>query len=108
MCIRDSASYRAHWDFDGYLESSRLHLDHSLEFKNGAGLGIGVNHVHEGVKTAFEISSGVNFTARDYDDWEFFSHYNSNSSAAFSFNINFQGGGFFSGDRLGGGFINQL
>jgi hypothetical protein len=100
---RPHASYRAYWDFHGFLESARLHLDHSLEFKNGAGLAMGVNHVHEGVKTAFEISSGVNVPARDYDDWEFFSHYNSNSSAALSFNINFQGGGFFGGDRLGVG-----
>ena len=33
---RPHASYRGYWDFDGFYESGRLHLDHSMEWKSGA------------------------------------------------------------------------
>ena len=40
------------------------------------------NHIHEGVKSPFDISRGVTVPADDYDDWEFYASANTNSSAA--------------------------
>jgi hypothetical protein len=98
---RPHASYAGYWDFDGFYESGRLHLDSAVEWKNGASLSTAFNHIHEGVKTPFEISSGVIVDAGDYDDWEFHMFSGTNSSARLRAGLGVNAGGFFGGDRIG-------
>ncbi len=95
------ASYTGYWDFDGFYESGRLHIDSAMEWKSGASLATAVNHVHEGVKTEFDISSGVTVPADDYDDWELSVHGSTNRSAPVRAGMGVDFGGFFGGDRLG-------
>ncbi len=53
-------SYRAYWNFDGFLETGFLHLDNHFEWKSGSELHTGVNITTEGVVVPFDISRGEN------------------------------------------------
>jgi len=98
---RPHANYTGYWDFDGFMETGRLHIDSSIEWKSGAELHTAINHNHEGVKTAFEIAAGVFVPAKDYDDWEFSMFANTNRAAPLRAGLGLNAGGFFGGDRLG-------
>ena len=98
---RPHASYNGYWDFDGFYETGLLHVDSSIEWKSGAQLHTAINHNHEGVKSVFEISPGVNVQAGEYDDWEFSMYTSTDRSAPLSAGLALNAGGFFGGDRLG-------
>jgi hypothetical protein len=98
---RPHASFTGYWDFDGFYETGRWHLDSSIEWKSGADLSTAFNHHHEGVKTAFQISSGVFVPAGQYDDWEFAMFAGTNRSAALRAGLGLNAGGLFGGDRVG-------
>ncbi len=95
------ASYTGYWNFDGYHETGRWHFDSSIEWKNGAELHTAININHEGVKTPFEISSGVIVGAASYDDTEFSLFASTDRSAAIRTGLGLNAGGFFGGERLG-------
>jgi hypothetical protein len=97
---RPHGSYSGYWGFDGFHETGRLHLDSSMEFKNGASLHTAVNHAHEGVRADFEITEGVVVPRGKYDDWEFSMFSGTDRSANLRGGLNLQIGGFFGGDRV--------
>ena len=55
---RPHISYRGYWNFDGFLETSFLHVDNHFEWKSGLELHTGINFTTEGVVDAFDISRG--------------------------------------------------
>ncbi len=94
------ASYDGYWDFDGFYETGRIHLDWSTIWKSGAQLHTAVNLNHEGVKEPFEIVRGVFVDAGEYDEEEISIFSSTDSSAPLSAGLNFVAGGFFGGDRF--------
>jgi hypothetical protein len=101
------ASYRGYWNFDGFYESGRLHLDSSIIWKNGANLATAVNLTREGVLEPFEIVEGVVVPEGKYDHEEVGIFTGTDQSAPLSYGLSFTAGGFFGGDRLSAGpFIN--
>ena len=97
---RPHASYRGYWDFDGFHETGRLHLDHVIEWKSGGSTGLVLNHIHEGVRSPFEISDGVIVPAGDYNDWELHTSASNDKGAPLTYGASVTTGGFFGGDRL--------
>ena len=97
---RPHASFTGHWNTDGFFESGLLHIDSSIEWKSGAQLHTAWNITHEGVVAPFEISDGVTVHVDDYRHNEFSMFSGTDQSAALSFGLGVQAGGFFGGDRL--------
>ena len=100
-------NYQGYWDFDGYYESGRVHLDHSMIWKSGAQIHAAVNFTHEGIKTPFEIARGVVVDAGEYDHEELSVFSWTDSSDPLNVGMNFVYGGFFGGDRFSASpFVN--
>lgn len=100
-------NYQGYWDFEGYYESGRVHLDHSMIWKNGGQIHAAVNFTHEGVKQPFEIARGVIVDAGEYDHEELSVFSWTDSSDPLNVGMNFVYGGFFGGDRFSASpFIN--
>ena len=57
--LRPHVGYDSYWNFDGLLESSRLHIDQHWQFRAGHEFHTGMNVTREGVTTPFEIYPGV-------------------------------------------------
>ena len=68
--IRPHVSYQGFWDFGGFQETGRWHIDSHWEFKSGNEIHTGFNITREGVHEAFEISSGVLVEPSTYDHIE--------------------------------------
>jgi hypothetical protein len=98
--LRPHASYQGYWDFDGFQESGRLHVDNHWEWKNGHEIHTGINFTREGVKEAFEISPGVFVPPDTYDHNEIQLSAFTNQGAPVSFRLESRIGGFFGGDRV--------
>ncbi len=97
--LRPHVSYRSYWNFDGFQETSFLHIDNHWEFKNGYEIHTGVNLTTEGVVEAFEIADGVTVLDGTYDHAEAQIVGNTNRAAPISFNTFTTIGGFFGGSR---------
>ena len=100
MEIRPHASYRSYWDFDGFQETSFLHMDVHWEWQNGYEFHTGYNIFSDGVKEAFEIIDDVWVQPGTYDESEVQLYVTTNRSAPFSFQFRTTVGGKFGGDRL--------
>ncbi len=100
MEIRPHASYRSYWDFDGFQETSYLHLDVHWEWQNGYEFHTGYNIFSDGVKEEFEIIDDVWVQPGTYDESEVQLFVTTNRSAPFSFQFRTTVGGKFGGDRL--------
>ena len=98
--IRPHVIWNSFWDFDGFQETSRAHIDSHWEFKGGAEIHTGMNLTTEGVSTAFEIFPGVIVPPGTYDHREAAIVAMSNQGAALSGQVRITAGGFFGGDRL--------
>lgn len=98
--LRPHISYSGFWDLDGFYESGFLHVDNHFEWKNGYEIHTGVNFVHEGVKTPFDIIDGVTVAAGEYDNQEFQFVLITDQSAPLSFDLTSRIGGIFGGDRV--------
>ena len=94
------ASYNQYRGFDGFKESDYLHIDSSIEWKNGGNAHTAINVRHEGVRNDFEISEGVVVAAGQYDDAELSVFAGTNQSAPLYAFTGLQVGGFFGGDRV--------
>ncbi len=68
--IRPHVSYQGYWDFGGFQETGRWHIDSHWEFKSGNEVHTGFNITREGVREDFEISSGVWVEPSTYDHIE--------------------------------------
>ena len=98
--IRPHVAYRAFWDFDGFQETSFIHVDTHWEFENGYEIHTGINFTGEGVQEPFEIFPGVVVPEGNYDHAEAQIVFFTNRGAPLSFTLRSFIGGFFGGDRL--------
>ncbi len=97
--FRPHISYRSYWDFNGFLQTSFLHIDNHWEHKNGLEYHTGVNFRTEGVVDSFEISQDVFVPAGSYDHVEAQLVFFTNPSKPVSINLRSVMGGAFGGNR---------
>jgi len=97
--LRPHITYRAFWNFDGFQETSFLHIDNHWEFKSGLEFHTGWNITTEGVSEAFEISDGVIVQPGTYDHSEAQLVLFTNQSRPISINLRSVLGGSFGGKR---------
>lgn len=98
--LRPHIDYRGYWDFDGFQESGRLHIDSALEWESGTQLSTAINLTQEGVKEPFEIVKGVTVPVDEYEHEEVSFRFSSDPGAPLSFGLRGNVGGFFGGDRV--------
>ena len=97
--LRPHVSYRGYWDFDGFLETSFLHIDNHWEFKNGMEFHTGMNVTTEGLLEEFEISDGIWVQPGVYNHLESQQIFFTNMSKPISFSLRSVMGGSFGGSR---------
>lgn len=98
--IRPHMNYQEYRDPDGYLETSFFHTDSHWEWENGWEIHTGVNLTREGIKTPFQIVSGVTVPVGSYNHEEAQLVFMTDQSDALSLNVQSRIGGFFGGDRM--------
>ncbi len=97
--LRPHISYQSYWDFDGFQETARWHIDNHWEWTSGFEIHTGVNLTREGVKDPFEIADGVVVTSNTYDHAEAQIVLITNQGKKISFYSRNVVGGFFGGTR---------
>ena len=68
--LRPHAGYDSYWNFDGLLESSRVHLDQHWQLRAGHEFHTGMNITREGVTTPFEIYPDIFVPVGNYENSE--------------------------------------
>ncbi|MEX1239577.1 MAG: DUF5916 domain-containing protein [Cyclobacteriaceae bacterium] len=96
---RPHFSYRSYWNFDNFLETSYLHVDHHWVWLNGLEIHTGINFTTEGVVTPFELSEGVIVPVGTYHHREAQLVFMTNASKPFYVNLRSVLGGSFGGRR---------
>ncbi len=96
------ANYTAYWDFDGYKESSYLHVDSWFIWKSGADIWTALNFSEEGVRNPFYIA-GEQVLVGEYKATELSIGTNSPQDRAWGIGGVVNIGGFYQGDRIGSG-----
>jgi hypothetical protein len=99
--LRPHVSYRGHFDFSGFNETRNIHFDNHFEMANGAFFSPAFNLTREGLRSPFEIASGIVVPPGTYDNVEAAWRFNTNESASLSLNAELDVGGFLSGTRRG-------
>ncbi|MEE9440146.1 MAG: DUF5916 domain-containing protein [Saprospiraceae bacterium] len=97
--LRPHISYRSYYDFDGFLESSFLHIDNHWEWKSGIEIHTGINFKTEGVKNDFNILDDIIVPEGIYRHSEAQIVFRTNQSNPISFSTFHRAGGFFGGTR---------
>ncbi|MEQ8423285.1 MAG: DUF5916 domain-containing protein, partial [Cyclobacteriaceae bacterium] len=98
--IRPHISGRGFWNFEGFKETSFLHVDNHWAWKNGFEIHTGVNFTEEGSISDFLIPGlGVTLPAGSYPNQEAQIVVITNPSKKFYFNTRHVMGGYFSGSR---------
>ncbi len=98
--LRPHVSYQGFWDFSGFQETGRWHIDNHWEWKSGFEIHTGINLTREGVKETFEISDGVLVPPDTYDHAEAQIVLITNQGKKVSLSSRNFIGGFFGGDRV--------
>lgn len=98
--LRPHTSYRGYWGRDGFQQTGFWHIDNHWEFRSGYEVHTGINLTYEGVRTAFEISDGVEVPAGEYPHQEGQWVFQTPPSKPVRFEVQFVHGGFFGGDRI--------
>ena len=100
--LRPHINYSGYWDFDGFQESGKLHLDNHWEWESGLEIHTGVNFIHDGVgpDDAFDIVDGVTIEPGTYKNEELQLVFFTDQSAPLSFGLDLIAGGFFGGDKV--------
>lgn len=98
--VRPHVSYQGYWDFAGFQETGRLHVDNHWEWKSGFEIHTGMNFTREGVKQRFEISDSVFVEPATYDHTEAQLVLITNQGRRISLSSRSLIGGFFGGDRV--------
>ena len=98
--LRPHAGYDWYWNFDGLLESSRLHLDQHWQFRAGHEFHTGMNITREGVTTPFEIYPDIFVPVGNYENSEAQLVAFTNQGAPLSVRMRLTVGGFFDGSRV--------
>ena len=96
---RPHFSYRSYWNYDNFLETSYLHVDHHWVWLNGLEIHTGINFTTEGVVAPFEISEGIIIPADTYHHREAQLVFMTNPSKPVYVNIRSILGGSFGGRR---------
>ena len=99
--FRPHVNYGGFWDFNGFKESERIHIDSHVDFENGAFFSPAVNYILEGLKEPFEIFPGISVAPGTYKNWELGWRWHTNEANAFSYSASLDYGGFLSGERRG-------
>ena len=97
--IRPHVTFNRFWLFDGFAQSSFLHLDNDLEFNDSTLIKTAWNITGEGVIEAFDIADGVTVPVGTYNHHEAQITYESNRGAPVSIGLRTRVGGFFGGHR---------
>jgi hypothetical protein len=98
--LRPHVSYDSYWNFDGVLETSRLHIDQHWQFRAGHEFHTGMNLTREGVVAPFEIYPGVIVPIGSYEHSEAQLVAFTNEGAPLSARVRLIVGGFFGGSRV--------
>ncbi|HXV62312.1 MAG TPA: DUF5916 domain-containing protein [Vicinamibacteria bacterium] len=99
--LRPHVTYDGFWDFTGFKESERVHVDSHVDFESGAFFSPAMNHTVEGLTEPFEIFPGILVRPGTYTNWEGAWRWNTNQAAPFSYSGGWDFGGFLSGNRTG-------
>ncbi|MDH5398598.1 MAG: carbohydrate binding family 9 domain-containing protein [Cyclobacteriaceae bacterium] len=97
--LRPHVSYRSYWNFQGFQETSFLHVDNHWEWKNGMEIHTGINFTTEGVVEPFEIYENIFVPDATYNHQEAQLVFWTNKSKVVSFSTRNNIGGFFGGKR---------
>lgn len=97
--LRPHVSYQGYWDFKGFQEGGRWHIDNHFEWKGGFEVHTGINLTREGVQEEFEISGKVRVPAGTYDHREAQLVLITNQGRKVSISSRAILGGFFGGTR---------
>ena len=98
--MRPHVSYRGYFKPDGFHETGFLHIDNHWEWRNGYELHTGLNLTREGLRTPFEIYSGIVVLPGTYDHKETQLVLMTNQGAPVSLQTSLIAGGFFGGHRV--------
>jgi len=97
---RPHVSYYTYRDLGtGFQESTRLHVDSHFDSPSGFHFSPAFNWNREGLEEPFEITDAITVPAGTYEGWEAGWRFNTNESAALSFNGSLDWGSLLSGDR---------
>jgi len=96
------ARYTRYEDFEGFLQTSYLHLDWELRFSGGGRFGPEADRYQEGIEKPFQVSPGVLVPEGSYTWWTNAWDYGSDPSRPFSFLGKAEFGGFYTGHKYGG------
>ncbi|MEX2234667.1 MAG: DUF5916 domain-containing protein [Cyclobacteriaceae bacterium] len=96
---RPHFSYRSYWNYDNFLETSYLHVDHHWVWLNALEIHTGINFTTEGVVTPFELSEGIIVPSGTYNHREAQLVLMSNPSKPVYVNLRSILGGSFGGRR---------
>jgi hypothetical protein len=96
---RPHISYRGYWDFEGFLETSFLHIDNHWVWKSLNEVHTGINIKTEGLTEEFEISDGVIIPEGTYNHAEAQLVFSTNSNKPVSISTRHVLGGYFGGKR---------
>lgn len=103
---RPHISYEGYWDFDGFQESGKWHIDTHWEWKNGYEFHTGVNLTKEGIHPIVDVEEDsveiqdVFIPPGTYDHAEIALVGITNRGAWISFSMRATIGGYFGGDRI--------
>ena len=86
----------------GFEESALVHVDMHFEFPGGGLFSPATDYVIEGLAEPFEVADGVVVPPGTYEGWDAAWRFNTDQSAALSFNGGIDWGSFLSGTRRGG------
>ena len=97
--LRPHTSVNSYWDFSGFQETFRWHMDQHWELKAGHEFHTGMNVTREGLREPFEIFPGVIVPAGSYEHQEAQLVFFTNQGAPVSLDMRVTAGGFFGGSR---------
>jgi len=98
--LRPHASLQSYWDFTGFQETMRLHMDQHWEMRAGHEFHTGMNVTREGLRESFPIAPGIVVPPGEYEHTEAQLVFFTNRGAPMSLNTNLTAGGFFGGTRV--------
>ena len=97
--LRPHITYSGFSTLDGFLETSRLHVDNHFDFENGWYLSPAMNRITEGLEEPFEIREGIVVPTGTYEHWQLGWRWNTDTSDPISYSGALDYGGFLSGDQ---------
>ncbi len=97
--LRPHLTYSGFYTLDGFLETSRMHVDSHIDFENGAHISPAMNRIVEGLQEPFEIREGIVVPPGTYEHWQLGWRWNTNRAAPISYSGGLDYGGFLSGEQ---------